>query len=104
MLPFLDPRYKFQFVTYCFRTLDPETSDLKSKIVKDQLDLEMATGPGFPAPHRGKIAAPDGDGDGDGDGIQSPSGDGDGDGGQFSRPRPRLPTLLIRKSQYNKFY
>ena len=33
----LDPRYKFQFVTYCFRTLDSETSDLKSKIIKGQL-------------------------------------------------------------------
>ena len=33
----LDPRYKFQFVMYCFRTLDSETSDLKSKIIKDQL-------------------------------------------------------------------
>jgi len=33
----LDPRYNFQFVMYCFQTLDPETSDLKSKIVKDQL-------------------------------------------------------------------
>ena len=33
----LDPRYKFQFIMYCFQTLDPETSELKSKIVKDQL-------------------------------------------------------------------
>ena len=54
--------------------------------------LEMATGRGFPTPHRGKILAPDGDGDGDGDRIQSPSGDGDGDGGQFSPvPIPDSP-------------
>ena len=33
----LDPRYKFQFIMYCFQTLDAETSELKSKIVKDQL-------------------------------------------------------------------
>ena len=33
----LDPRYKFQLIMYCFQTLDPETSELKSKVVKDQL-------------------------------------------------------------------
>ena len=33
----LDPRYKFQFIMYCFQTLDAETSELKFKIVKDQL-------------------------------------------------------------------
>lgn len=33
----LDSRYKFQFIMYYFQTLDPETSELKSKIVKDQL-------------------------------------------------------------------
>jgi len=31
----LDPWYKFQFITYCFQILDLETSELKSKIVKD---------------------------------------------------------------------
>jgi len=30
----LDPRYKFQFIMYCFQTLGPKTSDLRSKIVK----------------------------------------------------------------------
>ena len=33
----LDPRYKFQFIMYCFQTLDVETAELKSKVVKDQL-------------------------------------------------------------------
>ena len=33
----LDHRFKFQLIMYCFQTLDPETSELKSKIVKDQL-------------------------------------------------------------------
>ena len=49
-----------------------------------------------PAPHRGKIPAPNGDGDGDGEKIQSPSGDGDGDGGQFSPvPVPASPLCDI---------
>ena len=33
----LDPRYKFQFIMYCFQTPDHETSELKSKNVKGQL-------------------------------------------------------------------
>ena len=33
----LDPRYKFQFVIYCFQTREVETAELKSKVVKDQL-------------------------------------------------------------------
>jgi len=33
----LDPRYKFQFVKYCFSQLDSETAELKSKIVRDQM-------------------------------------------------------------------
>jgi len=33
----LDPRYKFQFVKYCFSQLDSETAELKCKIVRDQM-------------------------------------------------------------------
>ena len=33
----LDPRYKFQFVKYCFSQLDSETAELKSKIVRDEM-------------------------------------------------------------------
>lgn len=32
----LDPRYKFQFVRYCFTELDPETAENKSNNVKDE--------------------------------------------------------------------
>jgi len=54
----------------------------------------MATGRGFPAPHRGKIPALNGEGGGDGDRDESPSGDGDEDRGQFSpHPHPRFPAL-----------
>jgi len=34
----LDPRYKFQFVKYYFSQLDSETAELKSKIVRDQMN------------------------------------------------------------------
>nr|AAP59878.1 Ac-like transposase THELMA13 [Silene latifolia] len=32
----LDPRYKLPFIKYCFHKLDPESAELKTKVVKDK--------------------------------------------------------------------